>query len=370
MSTWSELSTKDRAALIQMMAKEGISSLDEMEEYYNTATQQADTDEEYSEEDESDAIFPFEASSQQGNSSLSSGNMTTGRQYYIKPDGSIGIKEGNTYAFGGNRRKKIIDENSPDFVGPVRPVETQDMIDRQRYAESTYNDNAYNKGSKATGAFQITPSVLNEYTQRTGKTGDLYDYDFNRDVRDWYMNTRLREFEMNRLGNPADSVSVGRRYAAFNAGPGKVRKALKQAELEGADINTSFDWLDYLPKETQDYVNFIVRGQDIPDSSKTNQQFIDVRGFKDGGKIHIKPENRGKFTALKKRTGHSATWFKQHGTPAQKKMAVFALNARKWKHSNGGQLNLAPYALGGPINPNNYLPSFIGRRKPLPDVRY
>ena len=53
--------------------------------------------------------------------------------------------------------------------------------------------------------------------------------------------------------------------------------------------------------------------------------------FKDGG-VYIKPENRGKFTALKKRTGHSATWFKQNGTPAQKKMATFALNAAKWKH--------------------------------------
>ena len=52
---------------------------------------------------------------------------------------------------------------------------------------------------------------------------------------------------------------------------------------------------------------------------------------KDSG-IHIKPENRGKFTALKKRTGKSASWFKAHGTPAQKKMATFALNARKWKH--------------------------------------
>ena len=54
--------------------------------------------------------------------------------------------------------------------------------------------------------------------------------------------------------------------------------------------------------------------------------------FAKGGKIHIKPENRGKFTALKKRTGHSASWFKAHGTPAQKKMATFAINAAKWKH--------------------------------------
>lgn len=60
--------------------------------------------------------------------------------------------------------------------------------------------------------------------------------------------------------------------------------------------------------------------------------------FADGGKIYIKPENRGKFTALKERTGKSATWFKEHGTSAQKKMATFALNARKWKHAFGGNL--------------------------------
>jgi hypothetical protein len=70
-----------------------------------------------------------------------------------------------------------------------------------------------------------------------------------------------------------------------------------------------------------------------------NQMSFPIENYAaNGGKIHIKPENRGKFTALKKRTGHSATWFKQHGTPAQKKMAVFALNSRHWKHGLGGNL--------------------------------
>lgn len=58
----------------------------------------------------------------------------------------------------------------------------------------------------------------------------------------------------------------------------------------------------------------------------------DINAYAKGGGIHIKPENRGKFTALKERTGHSATWFKENGTPAQRKMATFALNAKKWKH--------------------------------------
>lgn len=60
--------------------------------------------------------------------------------------------------------------------------------------------------------------------------------------------------------------------------------------------------------------------------------------FAEGGNINIKPENRGKFTALKERTGKSSTWYKEHGTPAQKKMAIFALNAAKW-HAEGGDLH-------------------------------
>lgn len=78
-------------------------------------------------------------------------------------------------------------------------------------------------------------------------------------------------------------------------------------------------------------------------SNSGNNNFLNTVGLlanmsAEGGKIHIKPENRGKFTALKKRTGHSATWFKEHGTPAQKKMATFALNARHWKHGYGGHI--------------------------------
>ena len=83
----------------------------------------------------------------------------------------------------------------------------------------------------------------------------------------------------------------------------------------------------------------------------TGNSFLDAIGVltnsnANGGKIHIKPENRGKFTALKKRTGHSATWFKQHGTPAQQKLATFALNSRHWnKHALGGYLEGEVYDL-------------------------
>jgi hypothetical protein len=81
----------------------------------------------------------------------------------------------------------------------------------------------------------------------------------------------------------------------------------------------------------------------------SNESTFPFSMFAEGGGIHIKPENRGKFTALKERTGHSATWFKEHGTPAQKKMAVFALNSRHWKHCLGGNL----FEDGGPLLPQS-----------------
>lgn len=68
---------------------------------------------------------------------------------------------------------------------------------------------------------------------------------------------------------------------------------------------------------------------------------IKYNELKSGGKIYIKPSHRGRFTSLLKRTGKSASWFKAHGTPAQKKMATFALNARHWKHEDGGPIQRA-----------------------------
>lgn len=69
-------------------------------------------------------------------------------------------------------------------------------------------------------------------------------------------------------------------------------------------------------------------------------------GYRSGGGIYIKPSHRGRFTELKERTGHSASWFKEHGTPAQKKMATFELNSRHWNnHALGGYLEGAIYDL-------------------------
>lgn len=60
--------------------------------------------------------------------------------------------------------------------------------------------------------------------------------------------------------------------------------------------------------------------------------------LKKGGGIHIKPENKGKFTATKKKTGKSTEELTHSKNPLTRKRAIFAQNARKWKHKTGGLL--------------------------------
>ena len=84
-------------------------------------------------------------------------------------------------------------------------------------------------------------------------------------------------------------------------------------------------------------------------------------------KIRIKKKNRGKFTALLKRTGKSASWFKAHGTPLQRKRATFALNARKWKHGDGGFLENY-YDDGGPYGVIPLGGDYLSYLQSIPEV--
>lgn len=50
------------------------------------------------------------------------------------------------------------------------------------------------------------------------------------------------------------------------------------------------------------------------------------------GKIRIKPANRGKFNATKKRTGKTTEELTHSKNPLTRKRAIFAQNAKKWNH--------------------------------------
>ena len=270
---------------------------------------------------------------------------------------------GNKLPTGGYLQQyNAANHNLPPTKVPWDSAYVQESIraNRQRYAESAFKDAAKSPAG-AVGAWQIMPITKRDYlTRGKGKDGNLLNPKYNRQVRDFALNMVPRDLGDTWSDDADSTVNEVKRYIGYNWGAGNLKRHLKKAAARGIDIHNSLDWITGVPKESEDYADFIVLQKDVPGTSKTLEAYrkawntrmsdpfpedtlslpVQDWSFRTGGKIHIKPENRGKFTALKKRTGHSASWFKAHGTPAQKKMAVFALNARKWKHADGGLLHL------------------------------
>ncbi len=89
--------------------------------------------------------------------------------------------------------------------------------------------------------------------------------------------------------------------------------------------------------------------------------------YKHGG-IYIKPSHRGRFTAYKERTGKTTQEALHSSDPHVRKMAVFANNAKHFKHEMGGihkyedgGLSDIPYENTG-FNANPYLDNFVNQQ--------
>lgn len=76
------------------------------------------------------------------------------------------------------------------------------------------------------------------------------------------------------------------------------------------------------------------------DQKKQGGKINMIEFLKKGSGIHIKKENRGKFTSYcgGKVTDECIQKGKNSSNPAIRKRATFAANARKWKHKEGGLL--------------------------------
>ena len=243
--------------------------------------------------------------------------------------------------------RKTFDRHNTFFRGVHAPSSPEDIAHLEEMFGKGYNiEDAYpyiaTHGRPGDGAVFVSPQSNAGIYGSTGRTAVVRrNYSLGENPKTWLQDA---DFEIG-YGGSEDAIKVASEKNTLNfpwseAGHGSVENELLAPDgvlnfveyvPEGAptsyyDANGSLN--KYLGKQWDLYAGRRVFFDEM----------VPKPEFASGGKIHIKPENRGKFTALKKRTGHSASWFKAHGTPAQKKMAVFALNARKWKHEDGGYL--------------------------------
>lgn len=137
-----------------------------------------------------------------------------------------------------------------EFMGDVM---FEDIRDAQSLTESSDNPNAFNKGSGATGLFQITKPVLTDYNKahHTNYTmRDLYDPDLNGQVRDWYMAYLGRYFS----GKGVSQYLTQYVLAAYNWGMGFVSHCMDTISEMGGDPTDYNNLVAFLPRETSNYV--------------------------------------------------------------------------------------------------------------------
>lgn len=142
------------------------------------------------------------------------------------------------------------------------------------------------------------------------------------------------------LSNTADNVdsqqdfNIMANYAAYGGylspfGSQAIDYDLANKELDNKE-------LDYMSK---------MRITSLPNSFAGMNE---LNTFADGGGIHIKKKNRGKFTEYcgGKVTSECIARGKRSSNPAIRKRATFAQNARGWKHDGGGFINGGDFTNG------------------------
>lgn len=155
------------------------------------------------------------------------------------------------------------------------PYSDSEMAARQYWAESRFkNDSTSEKG--AMGAYQIMPATWDEVTSKNSITGDPYDYGTNAVVRDIIIDNLSKYPAFQGYKDPTKKALV---YAAYNWGQGNVSNLLQERKANGEDID-KLDWINGLPKQTQDYVNFVVFGKD-GSNDLTNEKLLEaINNFK------------------------------------------------------------------------------------------
>lgn len=239
--------------------------------------------------------------------------------------------------------KRVIKKKSAEG----KPIDEKEVRLRQAYAESGFDSNA-GSGAGARGLFQIMPDLLKDYNKAKGTNytvDDLYNDEINTAIRDWKMNLNLNSAWANKNAAP-DSIVYAKSLGGYNMGNQNFLDTLGVAKDLGVDIYNTLDWVDkkYLPVETVDYINFVLRNKDnsafrnqvaYEASKKLNKDKVDIlnNNFKNGGKINMKLKHKNKQDI----TDIVMNEILPHSTGKRKK---FLLGGSEWALIGNAGLNL------------------------------
>ena len=155
-----------------------------------------------------------------------------------------------------------------------------------------------------------------------------------KELKNYYKQEGISEKELNAINWGNFDVADG-----INAGDEIV--VLRPNQIKLADAVTYDDKGVRIPLGKRDNFNIndirygllapLAGGTALFGYNSLGQPADTYKHGKDSG-IHINPKNRGKFNALKKRTGKTTEQLTHSKNPLTRKRAIFAQNAKKFKH--------------------------------------
>lgn len=141
--------------------------------------------------------------------------------------------------------------DTPDDLAVERPLAL--AIARQ---ESEFDPYAVSRAG-AMGLAQLRPSTAKETARKSGIRYDkkrLFEADYNMLLGSHYLSRMIESYD----GSYVLAI------AAYNAGPGNVRKWIRQFGTPGNDVESAINWIEQIPfAETRNYVQRVMENLQV-----------------------------------------------------------------------------------------------------------
>ena len=213
----------------------------------------------------------------------------------LKKDPNFKFNKGgfkSKYQVGGYKSYDLLNMNKEKSEKDARNI----FLQRQRYAESSFNPNAVS-GAGAMGIAQFMPITITDMKQRGIVKDNFNPFDYRQATRaqEKYMNYLSERPYINK---GTDQVKLAKQLAGYNMGGPRLFGVLKAMKKDGINIYDDLNWVDKLPKyytdrktgepitETTGYIHKIL--------SKTNPRF--ERDYKKASTTEFfKPKRKGGY---------------------------------------------------------------------------
>lgn len=354
MSKWDELSMAEKAEMMKVAVRQGITNLSDIKQRYNEFAEGGSTD-----ADLVDWIIREEGFNKKPED-IGDGKITIGSGLTAKKWHDLYKKRGNKWSAADNRmavteevanRRRWAEKNIPnwdtlpessqkallsykynyDFTRGNSPklfaaLKAGDLQEAARQMDATSKDPKFQKGLRDRRKREQN-WFLSGVTPSTSQTSSIL---FEQPVSTFVYNPYVQQQEQTQV-LPMMIPDENTYVTTHSISPSEQRKQQIQEAFEARNrFNTLMQMIG-------------VENTAPPLFMPTNNTPLGILSQltntnANGGSIHIKPSHRGRLTELKKRTGKTEAELYNDGNPAHKKMVVFARNSRKWKHGLGGNL--------------------------------